>query len=222
MWSLRSTLQTLAKGGHLPAGFQPSRGLRLLFPLEQSADLSLSVLQKYLYSQTGRVVLEAIATSFCVAADGAGNWLLQGSMTAGTEPGGEECKWGAGFVFRFSRDATGHGFVATGDFNPNTGGKPAQMNFVTQGRDPWISANWPDAFAKGNFFYLSDAIGFEGLPDTGNAAKNHGFAALTPLEAASSLLTTYVQVGTAPSFPSGPGGVDWDIPPTGDGTDPGG
>src|SRR5579884_789284 len=47
------------------------------------------------------------------------NWVLLGSITAGTEPGGEECKWGAGFVFQFSRDSTAHGFVATGDFNPS-------------------------------------------------------------------------------------------------------
>jgi hypothetical protein len=118
MWSLRTTLQTFSQGGHLPAGFQASRGVRQLFPVVQTGGISISSLKNFLYSQTGRVVLEAIAANFYVGADGAGNWVLQGGITVGTEPGGEDCKWGAGFVFQFSRDSTGHGLVATGDFNP--------------------------------------------------------------------------------------------------------
>jgi hypothetical protein len=101
-------------------------------------------------------------------------------------------------------------------FNPSSGGKQVQMNFVVEGTDPWISGNWPDVFDQGVFFYLSDATGLEGLPDTANAAKNHGFPGLTPLQGAGRMLTTDVEVGTTPSTPSGPGGVDWNIPSTDD------
>jgi hypothetical protein len=92
-----------------------------------------------------------------------------------------------------------------------------KMNFVVEGTDPWISGNWPDVFNKGVFFYVSDATGFNSLPDTANAAKNYGFSGLTSLQGAGSVLTNYVYAGTAPSAPSGPGGVEWTIPPTDDG-----
>jgi hypothetical protein len=88
MWRLSSTLQTLGNGRRLPAGFRAARGIRSLFPSRWPNELSLSLLQNYVYSQTGWVILEAVKVDLFVAAAGAGNWILQGAMKAGTEPRG--------------------------------------------------------------------------------------------------------------------------------------
>jgi hypothetical protein len=73
MWSLGNTLKDLAKKGHLPEGFQPSQGIRSLFPAIQAGGISITLLQEYLYSHTGQVSTESISVQFQVSADGAGH-----------------------------------------------------------------------------------------------------------------------------------------------------
>lgn len=218
MWSLHTTLEALGKGGHLPFGFQAAKGIRSLFPRVQRSGVSISLLKKYLYSRTGQAGTGSINAQFYVGADGAGHWALAGNITSGGD-----CRWGAGFVFQFSDSNSGHGFVATGQYDAAVEGElpsPSVLNFSVTGLDPWIGGNWPDVFAKSVFFYVSNATGFDSLPDLANVAKNHGFASLATLQGATSVSTYYQREGSrggSGSGPSGPGGVDWDIPPTDDG-----
>jgi hypothetical protein len=215
MWSVGETLQSLDQGGHLPAGFDANPGIRSLFPAGQS-DITISLLQKYLYFRTHEVDLENIDAQLTVSADGAGNWQLKGRII------GNNCKWAAGFVFLFSKDSTAHGFVATGDYwggaiDPQQGGRSEPLYFWVQGLDPWIASHWPDAFDKDAYFYLWDGTG-DSSPEISNAATKAGFTGLAGLKATTSVFTVQIPDPSftgSPNPPSGLGPVEWDIPDTG-------
>jgi hypothetical protein len=113
MWSLGNTLHGLAKHGSSSPWLsgQPGHSFALFAGAKELC-----------IHRSGRVVLEAIATTFLMCRWSGKIGARQGSMTTGTEPGGEECKWEAGLVFEFSHDSTGHGFVGRViTLNPNAG-----------------------------------------------------------------------------------------------------
>jgi hypothetical protein len=184
MWSLSSALQSLGKGGHLPAGFESSRGIRPLFPAGRPGGVSISLLKNYVFSQTGEGSFEEYTYSLFVGADGAGNWVFQGALS-----GGQSCSWAAGFVFLFPGHGTGHGCVTDeNQYDPDW----APVTFTIGGSDPWISANWPDVFASSVYFDMFGASGFaRGLPDTTHTATNVGFSGLTQLQVATPLAIRY-------------------------------
>jgi hypothetical protein len=96
------------------------------------------------------------------------------------------------------------------------------MVFLIKGADPWLTANWPQAFAKVAGFYISNATGLNKLPDIVNAATDHGFngglAALQTAVVSIGVQNTVLGGGGGnPQPPSGfPGPIDWGLPPDGE------
>jgi hypothetical protein len=161
MFSLKTKLHNLAP--HLPQGFKAENGIRSLFPKSYSGSITMLNNYVFMYSYTG-----SQNSSAWVGADGAGRWFF-----AWWNANGE---WGindrnqAGFVFRFSNDGFGHGYVDTS--RPADGATSCNL-----GIDPWIAENWPQAFAAGVGTDVQEAEGFESLPDASNIWTDYGFAA---------------------------------------------
>jgi hypothetical protein len=222
MWQLRQTLEGLAQQGHLPPGFDASKGILGLFPGAEPKPINISLLRNYVFSSSGTASLSDIAGRFTVRADGAGNWAI-GCAIDHPAAGGGDGRFGAGFVFGFSSNAEGHGFVQTGDYefvDPSTVTLISTLEVWVAGSEPWIASHWPQAFAKSGFFYLSSATGVAKLPDIVNAATDHGFAGLASLQG-SVVNIEYLNVpefkqsGPSPPPNGFPGGVDWEIPADG-------
>ena len=221
MWELRQTLQTLARQGHLPSGLDASKGILSLFPVPQPKPINLSLLKNYLFSANGKVTLSDITGRFTVRADGTGNWAI--GCAIDHPVGGGDGRFGAGFVFGFSSDGEGHGFVQTGDYefaDPSTVTLISTLEVWVGGSDSWIADHWPQAFPKSGFFYLSSATGLTKLPDIVNAATDHGFSGLASLGGAVvnlEYLNTPESKQTGPPPPPNgfPGGIDWGIPADG-------
>jgi hypothetical protein len=199
MWSLRQALTDLAQlpvtypdgtpvsvdeqeagrsvypNGHLPEAFDPAQGIRSLFPGGKAA--RVSQLMDYLNSWDSAFQVGSLSASANISADGTGNWCLRATV---------ECeghgKFGLGFVFGFSTDAAGHGFVATGDYGLELDDNTLSFGVFANGSDPWIRANWPSIFAGRTFFYISEATGYRKLPPIANAALDHGFNGLASLQ----------------------------------------
>jgi len=169
--------RVLYPNGHLPDTFDPSQGLRSLFP--SASAIRLSWLAKYLYSIDGVSATQNLSAHFNVRADGAGNWCLRVLIeTVG------EGRCGSGFVFMFSADGAGHGLVSTGDYGDGDSGSDegVGVSILAHGFDPWIQNNWPNIFVESSFLYLSAATGFDKLPPIANAATDNGFSGLTALQ----------------------------------------
>ena len=196
MWSLRQALteltqlvtdlsgespgeiaqfQSVFPQGHLPDGFDPAQGLRQLFPPGQT--VSLASLKNYVFSRNGEVDTTGIQPFVQVRADGTGNWLLRTDFVFDF-PGIYEPvvnpRFGIGFVFAFSDDGAGHGYVAA----DNGDGNDSNWCIVT-GFDPWIAKNWITIFAESAALYTSDAQGFDKLPPISTAATDNGFTGLS-------------------------------------------
>jgi hypothetical protein len=155
--------------------------MRQLFP---PADATLlSGVRNYLYQFNGdRLVVEYLSATYRVYADGAGNWVLRMRRTS---LGAASGKWAGGFVFAYSDDSNGHGYVITSDFASNLAG--IDTLFQAFGSDPWIKDRWPRLFGQSCYRYISEATGSEltlQLPPISDAATDHGFSGLTVLEGA--------------------------------------
>jgi hypothetical protein len=161
--------------GHLPDTFDPADGIRSLFPIHKSA--RVSDLVNYLYSQTGMVQTAHLSAAVNVSADGAGNWCLR-ARVLNLDYG----EFGVGFVFGFSTDAAGHGYVATGDFGDELDDNVETFGVFANGFDTWITENWTDVFSRPSFVYMSEATGNDELPPIVNTALDNGFAGLTSLQ----------------------------------------
>jgi hypothetical protein len=188
MWSLARWLASLAKTDHLPEGFSAANGIRSLFPSGLGAS-SITLLKNYLYAQDCTVSTSEITGAYRIRADGSGRWLFQGFIAGVGAPNNWQQKdqtlgaYGAGFVFLFSTNRSGHGAVLT---NIETDAAPGYWNvgqgFQMFGSDPWIKNNWPGAFAESIGCYISHNDSGGGLPPLSNAATDHGFAGLSSLE----------------------------------------
>jgi hypothetical protein len=138
MWSLKQTLADLAayppnSYNHLPENFDASKGIRSLFPPGQT--ISITALKNYVISYTGSVQTpEGNSAQMIVIADGAGRWGV--GAVPSLDP--LAISWAGGFVFKYSNDQNGHGYVIN-NRNPNAG-------IVDGFNDPWIMQNWPQAF----------------------------------------------------------------------------
>jgi hypothetical protein len=209
MWSLSQTLQSLAQlhseearplfpNGHLPDSFDASKGIRQLFPTSQP--ISISALKNYLFSLDTQIGAPSESTdaNLSVRADGAGNWLLAVSFVFQGSPANINPRFGAGFVFAFSADGAGHGFVATGD------GSQQEVTYCqATGFDPWIASNWIQLFQGGAYPYTSDATWFAKLPPTKDAATNNGFTGLASLNGPKpGDQTPPVEIVYSPVYPS--------------------
>jgi hypothetical protein len=148
MMSLKRTLATLADYppngyNHLPNGFDPSKGIRSLFPPQKSC--GVSALKNYVFSYTGYAQTpEGNSAEMLVMADGAGRWGI------GANPSLDPLaiSWAGGFVFNYSNDGAGHGYIVNNG-NVNAG--------VVDGfNEPWILQWWPQAFAEGVFLWIWD------------------------------------------------------------------
>ena len=167
---------SLYPNGHLPDGFDASRGIRSLFPPGKS--VGLSSLRRYVYSVEGWAATGELYPTYSVRADGAGNWCLR--VLISTTGNG---RFGAEVVFAFSTDTQGRGIVATGNYGGGISGSDdgIGVSVLAHGLDPWIRDNWPDMFAQPVFLYISEATGFYKLPPIVRAATDHGFSGLTTL-----------------------------------------
>jgi hypothetical protein len=219
MFSLSKTLQGLAKTNHLPIGFNASQGVRSLLPSGRG-NTSIAILKNYLYSQKSQQLAAGdIQATFDVFADGSGRWLYQAVIGLVQPQNASSGRWGAGFVFAFSTDKLGRGYVKTGDYSlVNTEDYVDPFAVTLEGFDSWITNHWPELFAQSSFVYLSSATGFVKLPDVANAATDNGFAGLASLQGAK---YTSEDKGEVIGNPSGGGGggsrwpppVDWESPP---------
>ena len=146
MWSLRQTLATLGAYppsgyNHLPNGFDPANGIRSLFPRNQT--LGISVLSDYVFYLNGTTYTSAGDTGqILVIADGAGRW----GVGAVGDLDSQAISWAAGFVFNYSNDGDGHGYIID---NANT-----NAGIVNGFGDPWILQNWPQAFPAGAYLWM--------------------------------------------------------------------
>ncbi|MGD0403978.1 MAG: hypothetical protein ABSB66_12375 [Candidatus Acidiferrales bacterium] len=217
MWSLYNTLQVLGGTGHLPVGFHANAGIRSLFPNVQQ-NVSISLLKIYIYSTSYQSSSDPDSQiTFTANADGAGNWQIQGTMNFVSD-----CAWEAGFIFGFSDAGAAHGFIATGSYaggsyNPQQGQPSAPAQFWVQGIDPWIADNWTQLFNLESYFLSAENTNAKKLPDPKEIATNNGFTTLIELIATTSTMINQEPYPTAggggsSGGPSGPGGIDWNIP----------
>jgi hypothetical protein len=174
MWSLENVLTKLKNSGHLPDGFKPTNGIRSLFPAGES--ISITALNDYVYDSKGTVALGTadVTGNFEVQADGAGRWAFTWSNKT-TETGWSTVNFRirSGFVFLFSQDTTGRGYVdSSGSINAPS---------CNSGTDAWISDNWPKAFAAGARVTMQDATGFNSLPEESGIWTDAGFAQFVSL-----------------------------------------
>jgi hypothetical protein len=161
VFSLRTRLNELK--GHLPHGFDATKGVRSLFPGNYSD--SIMGLKSYVFLyDTGSSVSDVQAW---IGADGSGQWFL-GWWNDGVVQVGAGFR--SGFVFYYSDDGIGHGYVDKSGYTPGA-------TLCNAGTDTWIAEHWPQAFAAGVRFDSQWATGFDSLPDESYVWTDAGFAA---------------------------------------------
>jgi hypothetical protein len=166
MFSLRKTLTAI--GSHLPLGFDATHGIKTLLPSAYKG--SISVLLQYIYFKTGVITPKPSETIwYTVGADGAGRWFF--SWRARRLFQDINLRLQAGFVFKFSQDSFGHGYVDHS--RPSLAG--ANAGICNSGVDNWITSNWPKIFTSDVMFDLQEATGFDSLPPESNIWTNAGF-----------------------------------------------
>ena len=163
--------------GHLPRAFDPTKGIRMLFP---AGEARVSWLDRYRFIVTGSKSLSSSSATFQFLADGGGNWLLYVNLSSNA------IRNAVGFVFLYSTDSTGHGITAQLDGGAEASVIPVtnigDMSWVASGvYDSWIAGNWVRLFDAGVSFYLSDATGYNTLPPATNVATDAGFSGMTYL-----------------------------------------
>ena len=188
MFSLRKTLANLADFppdgyNHLPTGFDPAKGIRSLFPPHKSC--GISALKNYVFSFTGSAQTpDGNSTAMIVIADGAGRWGI--GAVGSLDP--LAISWGGGFVFYYSNDGAGHGYVIN-NANVNAG-------VVNGFNEPWILQNWPQAFPGGVFpwmwvedssFVSAFSHGSPAPVNEAATAANSSFTTLTSFTATNSV-----------------------------------
>jgi hypothetical protein len=201
MFSLRQTLQELerlpASGdtatafpqasayphGHLPDRFDARKGIRSLFPKEQT--LSISSLQNYVFQQRAAQSSGGTTCELFAYADGTGHWLMKILWPAVDYYD----TLVAGFVFEHSETHSTYGFLGTSEYTT------VSLGFEAFGTDAWIADNWPQVFAKGVRFVLSAYFTSSGQPGDPSA---YGIANFVPLAGpgSSELLTPGSYNGT--------------------------
>jgi hypothetical protein len=102
-------------------------------------------------------------------ADGAGRWFFGWILSDEDMMSGINVRRQAGFVFRYSADSLGRGFVD--ESRPDAG-----VYSCNAGADPWLVANWPTAFAAGALVTVQHADGFASLGDESIVWTSAGFA----------------------------------------------
>ena len=148
MWSLKQTLANLAAYppngyNHLPVGFDPAKGIRSLFPPHQTC--GVSALKSYVFSFTGFAqTREGNSANMLIIADGAGRWGI--GAVPSLDP--LAISWAGGFVFNYSNDGNGHGYVVN---NANV-----NAAVVDGFNEPWILQNWCEAFPVGVHLWMWD------------------------------------------------------------------
>lgn len=145
MWSLKQTLANLAAYppngyNHLPAGFDARKGIRSLFPRDKPCNISS--LKNFVFSITGSAQTTTSSAQMVVIADGAGRWGI--GAVPSLDP--LSISWAGGFVFNFSNDGNGHGYIVN-NANPNAG-------IVNGFNEPWILQNWCQAFPEGVYLWM--------------------------------------------------------------------
>jgi hypothetical protein len=204
MWSLKQTLANLAAYppdgyNHLPNGFDPAKGIRSLFPAHKTCNISS--LKNYVFSFTGWASTpEHNNAQMLVIADGAGRWGI--NAIASLDP--LAISWAGGFVFKFSSDSAGHGFVIN-NANVNNG-------IVNGFNEPWLLENWCDAFPQGVnlWMWVEDTTFVAANP---NASKGPANDAATSTNSNFKTLeqftpTSSVQLPPAPDAAPGQGALE--------------
>jgi hypothetical protein len=171
MWILKQTLSRIGK--HLPDGYRITDGTRSLFP--PGTQQSISTLSNYVYmsvwnGDAGTDLADADQLVALVGSDGAGRWFYAW-LAAEAGSLGEfdiNLRSQAGFVFYYSRDGLGRGYVDTS--------RPIATSYNC-GLDPWLIANWPQAFPKGVYNLFQYADGTVSLPSESQIWTNVGFGA---------------------------------------------
>jgi hypothetical protein len=166
MFSVRQFLQN--QRNHLPLLYDPSQGLRPLFPVGYVGGISL--LKSYVFRYTGSVQTSSCSADFLIGGDGSGRWLFATQLQLGSAT-----SYLVSFVFSVTTGTSAYGFTITVRNSSN-------WNWIT-GIDPWIQQNWPSVFAGGIYGYLDDTTE-DGVLSDNNAATENGYASLTTLQGA--------------------------------------
>ncbi len=222
MWSLKQGLALVHS--HLPAGFDASHGIKLLFPAGYSG--SISPLKGYVFSAYARlgayygfggkpgtssyipdsVLVESVADTY-VMADGTGrwyfSWLGQNLQFNSAEMTSFFIQ--SGFVFHFSNDGNAHGFVDTSQplITSTDSLLSGDYRNCISGQDDWIAKNWPQIFAAGRHVLLWEG---KDAPDPSEVWTGAGFAKpnFTQLNGSAGVCAPTTSGSTLFPYPSGP------------------
>ena len=233
MLSVVGSLRSWQSGGHLPPGFDAAQGLRQLFPRGLTARLSW--LARYVVTVESTGQTDSAVAMQVVGADGAGNWTYHGyvqdnvpsydgsGQVIPSSRGGilaQDLQVRLGFVFNVVPAGTRYGWkfsdTATGSIKTDNQGDPEptggyQEPFSAGGTDEWIRENWPQVLAGPS---MSGILQFKFWDEVHGSPDDH-LPEATQLKGTGSGLVSEFGGQSGPG-PSGPGGIDWDIPPTGD------
>jgi len=208
MFSVKTAVDFMASHDHLPPQFPVAHGLRTFFPPVPSRSFNVSSLTGYLLYRSAVLTDDTLRGVFEVGADGAGRWALKVALTGGTT----DQDYGIGFMFDYSPDTVGHGYVhvASHEFVDNE-----TLTVAITGVDRWITMNWIEAFAGQLPFYLSstDSDASAGLSEL---ARLRGSSDVAILDGATvSSFSNYAGGGLKPP-PPGFGinfGTGYELPP---------
>jgi hypothetical protein len=135
-FSLKQTLADISPG--LPPGFDPSKGIRSLFP---QGSHSIKELANYHFLYSSSLHAVGITCPFTIDIWGGGKYHFFGTANNGDV---FDANYAIGFTFGFSP-----GGVAKGDYAGGTAGAESSDHFDHSGIDDWVRNNWPQAFASG-------------------------------------------------------------------------
>jgi hypothetical protein len=172
-FSAKNAVNALKDNDHLPLKFPVTHGLRTFFPSSPGRFFNLLSVSGYLYYRTATLTSDSLQAVCELGADGAGRWALKVTFPGGgNDYSAANMDYGVGFMFHYSQDRVGHGYVNLGSHEKYT---EETFTVVISGFDDWIAANWIEAFAQESEFYLTaDALEADAGGTT--LAKTRGFS----------------------------------------------
>jgi hypothetical protein len=198
MWSLKQTLANLAAYppngyNHLPDGFDARKGIRSLFPRNEPCNIS--ALKNFVFSLTGSTKTTTGSAEMVIVADGAGRWGI--GAVPSLDP--LSISWAGGFVFNYSNDGNGHGYIVN-NANVNAG--------IANGfEEPWILQNWPHAFPEGVYLWMwvEDSTIVSAGSNPSHGPVNEAATATNPSFQTLEQFTATTNVQLPPSTDNAPG-----------------
>jgi hypothetical protein len=153
MFDLKTFLTT--QKSHLPIGFDPSHGIKPLFPKGYAG--SIGILDKYVFRRTSSSTVQGIGVQVLFGADGAGRWLLA-AVVGYSDPDSDSVTISVTFTYPNSTDGCSVEIA-------NLAGSPCWA-WVT-GIDPWLNQHWPDILTGDCTFNQKIEGALQGGQDTG-------------------------------------------------------